>query len=291
MSWKIKTALQLGRVSNLPTVWSNVLAGVALAGASPLNGYILPLILAMSLAYIGGMFLNDAFDRKTDATERPERPIPSGAVKAAEVFAAGFTLLIGSVFFAGITAIGWGHNIALVTTLCIALGCTIVLYDVWHKGNLFSPLIMGACRVLVILIAGFAATDQPSIMLFIGAATMLCYLMGLTYVAKQENLGEVKNLWPLLFLLAPIACGVVLAFSDIQVVLPTLILAMWILYALYLIRRRASGDIPKAVVSMIAGISLVDALFIASTSSLYFALLALAAFCTTLALQKFVSGT
>ena len=99
MSWKIKTALQLGRVSNLPTVWSNVLAGVALAGASPLNGYILPLILAMSLAYIGGMFLNDAFDRKTDATERPERPIPSGAVKAAEVFAAGFTLLIGSVFF------------------------------------------------------------------------------------------------------------------------------------------------------------------------------------------------
>ena len=42
MSWKIKTALQLGRVSNLPTVWSNVLAGVALAGASPLHGYILP---------------------------------------------------------------------------------------------------------------------------------------------------------------------------------------------------------------------------------------------------------
>ena len=151
MSWKIKTALQLGRVSNLPTIWSNVVAGIALAGASPLNGFILPLLLAMSLAYIGGMFLNDAFDRKIDAAERPERPIPSGSVKAAEVFAAGFTLLVGSVFFSAITAIGWGHNIALVTTLSIALGCTIVLYDVWHKDNPFSPLIMGACRVLVIL--------------------------------------------------------------------------------------------------------------------------------------------
>ena len=291
MSWKIKTALQLGRVSNLPTIWSNVVAGIALAGASPLNGFILPLLLAMSLAYIGGMFLNDAFDRKIDAAERPERPIPSGSVKAAEVFAAGFTLLVGSVFFSAITAIGWGHNIALVTTLSIALGCTIVLYDVWHKDNPFSPLIMGACRVLVILIAGFASTDQPSIMLFIGAATMLCYLIGLTYVAKQENLGAVKNLWPLLFLIAPIAYGAVLVFSDFQVILPTLILTAWILYALYFVRRRASGDIPKAVVSMIAGISLVDALFIASTSSLYFALLALAAFCVTLALQKFIPGT
>jgi len=38
MSWDAKTALQLGRVSNLPTVWSNTLAGVALSGANPLSG-------------------------------------------------------------------------------------------------------------------------------------------------------------------------------------------------------------------------------------------------------------
>ena len=32
--------------------------------------------------YIGGMYLNDAFDRDIDARERPERPIPSGHVGA-----------------------------------------------------------------------------------------------------------------------------------------------------------------------------------------------------------------
>ncbi len=30
-----RTALKLGRVSNLPTVWSNVIAATALAGGAP----------------------------------------------------------------------------------------------------------------------------------------------------------------------------------------------------------------------------------------------------------------
>ena len=75
----------------------------------------------MSLAYIGGMFLNDAFDREIDAKERPERPIPSKKVKASEVFAAGFTLLAGAVMFSAITALSWGHNFTWVLVLSLAL--------------------------------------------------------------------------------------------------------------------------------------------------------------------------
>jgi len=52
MSWSVKTALELGRVSNLPTVWSNTLAGVVLAGVSPFNWNILTVLLAMSMAYL-----------------------------------------------------------------------------------------------------------------------------------------------------------------------------------------------------------------------------------------------
>ena len=63
----IATFLRLGRVSNLPTVWSNALAGAALAGAWPPDGRLVPLLAAMTLAYTGGMFLNDAFDRDIDA--------------------------------------------------------------------------------------------------------------------------------------------------------------------------------------------------------------------------------
>ena len=55
----------------------------------------------MSLHYVGGMFLNDAFDREIDAVERPERPIPSGAMSATEVFAIGYGMLVaGTVLLA-----------------------------------------------------------------------------------------------------------------------------------------------------------------------------------------------
>lgn len=291
MTWTVRTALELGRVSNLPTVWSNTLAGVVLAGVSPFNWNILTLLLAMSLAYTGGMLLNDAFDRKIDASERPERPIPSGRIKAAEVFAAGTTLLAGAVFFSLLAALGWGGNI-LTATLCALFLCiAIVVYNKWHKNNPYSPITMGSCRALVIICAGYCATQSPLPLLYVAAALSLAYVVGLTYVAKQENIGIVKNQWPLLFLSAPVIFGLWAAVTDTQVLIPTAFFTLWVLYCVYLVARRSSGDIPRAVVSMIAGIALVDGIFIASVSSLAIATIAFLAFLITLALQQFVAGT
>ena len=87
---KFVVALKLGRVSNLPTVWSNVLTGMALAGTATADGRLLILVASLSLFYVGGMFLNDAFDHDFDAKARPERPIPSGQASAAQVHAFGF---------------------------------------------------------------------------------------------------------------------------------------------------------------------------------------------------------
>ena len=87
MTWD--DALRLGRVSNLPTVWTNMLTGLVLAGGSLVDPRILPLLIALSLFYVGGMYLNDAFDAELDAKERPERPIPSGQISARTVFIAG----------------------------------------------------------------------------------------------------------------------------------------------------------------------------------------------------------
>ncbi|OED36368.1 hypothetical protein AB833_27485 [Chromatiales bacterium (ex Bugula neritina AB1)] len=291
MSWSVSTALKLGRVSNLPTVWSNTLAGVVLAGASPFNWNIVSLTIAMTAAYIGGMFLNDAFDRKIDAKERPERPIPSGEVKAGDVYAAGFTLLGAAIMFSALAAYGWGHSVLRSALIATALCAAIVLYNAWHKNNPLSPVVMGACRMLVYLCAGFTAMESPSFMLYAGAIVLLAYLIGLTYVAKQENLGTVKNMWPLVFLAAPALFGIYALIGDTQILLALVAFNIWIIYCLYLIQRKESGDIPKAVVSMIAGISLVDAIFIASTSSLSIMALALIAFAFTLFLQRYISGT
>ena len=43
-----KTALRLGRVSNVPTIWTNVLAGAALADAAR-DIYLPGMIVAMSV--------------------------------------------------------------------------------------------------------------------------------------------------------------------------------------------------------------------------------------------------
>src|SRR5213075_1303788 len=80
----LRTFLILGRVSNLPTVWSNCLAGWWLGGGG--NSGMLPFLFAgVTLLYLGGMFLNDAFDVEFDRQHREERPIPSGRISLATV--------------------------------------------------------------------------------------------------------------------------------------------------------------------------------------------------------------
>ena len=54
----------------------------------------LPLLMvSLSLFYVGGMYLNDAFDAQFDAQHRLERPIPSGAIRVETVWGLGFAWL------------------------------------------------------------------------------------------------------------------------------------------------------------------------------------------------------
>lgn len=286
-------ALKLGRVSNLPTVWTNTLAAVVLAGGSAGDWpALLPLLLAMTLFYVGGMYLNDAFDAEIDARQRPERAIPSGRVTRSTVFALGFAMLaagLAVVFWLGTG--GSGRTGSLPVLAALALCAAIVFYDWYHKTNPLSPVVMGLCRALVYVTAGLAVAVPLPDALLAGAALLLCYLIGLTYTAKQENLGAVKNLWPLLFLAAPVGYGVMLAASRPVASVFLLPFAAWLLWALHLVRRRAPGDIPRAVVSMLAGICLFDALVIAGSGQPAVAAVAVLGFGLTLLLQRHVPGT
>jgi len=148
---KLQTALRLGRVSNLPTVWTNTLAGAVLAGAAGFGAEIAVMLAAFSLFYTGGMFLNDAFDAGFDAAQRPERPIPSGEVSGREVFGYGYGMMAG-----GIALLAW---IGVAPALAgLTLAAAITYYDWNHKKNLFGPVVMGLCRVLVYVGAGLCTT-------------------------------------------------------------------------------------------------------------------------------------
>jgi 4-hydroxybenzoate polyprenyltransferase len=88
-----QTLLRLGRVSNLPTVWTNVIAGATIANAAATIADVAVVGLVMTAFYVGGMYLNDFFDREIDARERPGRPIHAGDIGAGTVSAIGFALL------------------------------------------------------------------------------------------------------------------------------------------------------------------------------------------------------
>jgi hypothetical protein len=203
VSWPV--VLRLGRVSNLPTVWTNVLAGIVLSGTTVTAARAIPLLISLSLFYVGGMFLNDAFDREFDRRTRPDRPIPAGDARAGTVFAYGFGLL--ALGIAVLIAVGYGAPQGTgwrAPAAGVLLAATIVLYDSWHKANPVGPFLMGLCRLLVYIIAGVAVALVVPERLLLAAVVSLCYLIGLTYVAKQESLRRVKNIWPLLFLAVPL---------------------------------------------------------------------------------------
>jgi 4-hydroxybenzoate polyprenyltransferase len=290
MRWAV--ALRLGRVSNLPTVWTNTLAGIVLAGGNVGDRRTLPLLVALSLFYVAGMYLNDAYDAEIDARERPERPIPSGQVSAETVFTAGFGMMA-----LGLALLAWiGYGAAGGTGIGpvlsgLGLGAAIVMYNRRHKDNPLSPVLMGICRVLVYVTAGLAFAPELPAPLRIGALLLLCYLIGLTYVAKQETLGEVRNLWPLAFLAAPVTYALARALESGSAAVLSLAFTLWVGIALWFLWRRQPGDVPRAVVSLIAGISLLDAVLIAGAGALSLAWLAALAFLLTLALQRAVPGT
>jgi 4-hydroxybenzoate polyprenyltransferase len=175
--------LRLARISNLPTIWSNVLAASVLAGGMPSSSLVLVLV-AMSAFYAGGMFLNDVYDREIDARERPERPLPSGAVTPGTVW------MIGSALLAlGVALLGMFGTASAFAGLALAAG--IVVYDAWHKGNALSPLIMGLCRALVYVGTALAAGTALSLSILAAALALLAYVIALTELAKRgfESVG------------------------------------------------------------------------------------------------------
>jgi 4-hydroxybenzoate polyprenyltransferase len=282
MTWL--TALRLGRVSNLPTVWTNALAGVVLsAGHLGLGGWSV-LLVGLSLLYVAGMYLNDAFDAEVDAAQRRARPIPSGEASRAGVFASGFGLLAGAILC--LALFGGGAPLA-----GLMLAAAIVAYDALHKETVLAPLLMALCRFLIYPLAALAASGAFSAALFWGATGLFCYIAGLTYAARQEALDRVESMWPLAIMGVPFLVGLTLSGGNLRVLGLLALFALWTGGCLYLLRRRQPGDVGRAVGLMLAGISLYDAVLVAAFGFAGLSLACVAAALLTVAAQRYVPGT
>ncbi|MFO0782814.1 MAG: UbiA family prenyltransferase [Phycisphaerales bacterium] len=208
--------LELMRLSNAPTVASNVLAGVAVGMLARLSGINPPLdtmgmlLLGVLLVYAAGMMLNDACDVSTDRVERPGRPIPSGRIPrklarntAVVMLAAGTTVLV----FAGEKTLPWA----------LLLGSAVLLYDTLHRQIPLSWLLLALCRGTVIVVSALAVSpgsDWPVINLVGGG--LFLYVAALSAAARDEMRGMGKaalvgtlavpllTLWPAALLLLDI---------------------------------------------------------------------------------------
>ena len=315
----LRTHFELGRVSNLPTVWSNVFCAVVVASAlltsSPgfalaqgTGSLLLPvLILAMSAFYTAGMYLNDACDAAIDKIERAARPIPSGRISRSHVFIfTGLWFVTGWVFlWLSLRNSATTENPFSLVALSTAAGLTgcIIIYDFFHKNNPASPAIMGMCRVLlictsylcVIAVLGNGADAFTSIGehqgLWLVCLLILCYLCGLTFLAKFENSKTVISSWPVLVLLVPVVYGAYQSMDNVVSIIPTMLLLSCVFVAVGYVREHIAGGIPKAIGLLIAGISLIDAIIMSTYGSYVGMCFGIAAFLLTLLFQRKIAGT
>ncbi len=284
MNQKFRTLLVLGRVSNLPTVWSNCLAGWWLSGGE--NYWKLPfLLLGTSALYTAGMFLNDAFDVDFDRQRRSSRPIPSGAITEELVWAYGWAWLALGILLL-IVCGKWTGALGVVLAICI------IIYDAAHKVVTASPWLMGLCRFWVYVIAGtIGAGGLNGWPIWCGMA-LAFYIVGLSYVARRESFRGPIPYWPLIFLAAPIVLAMLMDpyIWRKAAVTMSVVLVIWIIRC---IRTIFFGElvVGRIVSGLLAGIILVDWLALAPQCPIALAVIFVVLFVSTLVLQRFIPAT
>jgi len=182
---KLFTLFKLGRVSNLPTVWSNVLAGSALANAEINQFSLLIVLVSMSLVYTAGMFFNDVFDQDYDRQFRSDRPIPANDISSSVVMFLAISMMILALLLLSLNI-----SVSIVepwypVLSCVLLCGLVLLYDWRHKQNPFGPLIMGLCRGMVYITAAVSVIPALTLQLAISAICLTVWVLGLTMVAKK----------------------------------------------------------------------------------------------------------
>ncbi|MCD6339560.1 MAG: UbiA family prenyltransferase [Verrucomicrobia bacterium] len=280
---EIKAWLALGRPANLPTIWSNCLAGWILGGDRHV-GALLATALGATCLYFGGVCLNDALDADHDRAQRPERPIPSGRIQAATAWRVGLGLL--AFGFTLLALLG-----PPTVWFAILLLFFILLYDLAHRRTQLAPLVMGACRAGLYLVAASAAAEGVQGLAVWSAFALGAYVAGVGFFAEGEARDRAAELphWPWLPLLAPILLALTAnrgPYFDYALTL-SLLMALWLLPLFAWQRRRPGGNPAFLIAGLHAGIALADALAAAEAGGL-FLLAFLALFALTLLGQRFL---
>jgi len=282
--YHLRLLFLMGRVSNLPTVWSNCLAAWLLSGGGD-TARLQLVCLGATFLYLGGMYLNDAFDAAFDAQFRRERPIPAGLIRLGTVWQLG-VLWLGL----GLLTLAWlGKATGVLAVLLIV---TVVVYDAVHKAITLAPVLMALCRFLLYLIAGTSASNGLSGLTVWSGVALALYILGLSYIARHESTRPSLRWWPTGFLAAPVVLALVVNGEGYyqQAGWLILLLVFLIIQCLHSRAGETSPDLKRTVSGLLAGIIWVDLLAVAGGTTTI-AMLFVALFLLARLLQRVIPAT
>ena len=169
---------------------SNAYAGWWIGGGRALEGPLWAGVAAAALFIMAGMALNDVADKDVDARERPDRPLPSGAISLGAAW--GLSL--------GMMAVGLGLLAAVrpLSALCgLALCAAIFAYNFLLKGGPLGPAAMGLCRALNLLTGmSLAWNVWPTVWprsVWLSLFSLWAYIALVTFLARDEVGGNSRR--------------------------------------------------------------------------------------------------
>ena len=284
------------RPPNLPTAAADIITGAAIVGVFAQGWVQFPLdlillIFASILLYAGGVVLNDVFDHKIDAKERPERPIPRGAVSLGSAAVLGGTLLLLGMLL----SFSCNKEAGFVS---IALISAILLYDALAKNHsFFGPLVMGSCRGLNLLL-GMSLFGLPVGAYWYFILLPIIYIGAVTLISRGEVHGNNKRniiLSGFLYLLVASIIFLIMLREEnhLIMVIPFLMLFVFSIFRplIKAYKVNTPENIKKAVKSGVLSLVLMDAALASASSTWWVGLLIILLLPLSLFLSKRFSVT
>ena len=223
---ELKPYLQLTRPANLVTAIADILAGMAIAQFTFSSFNPAFLVISTLGLYGGGVVMNDVFDAKLDAIERPERPIPSGKVPLPAATMLGMTLLFGGVLAAALFSFQSGM-------IAVVIAALTVLYNRFAKHHVFfGPLTMGMCRGGNLLLGMSVLPESFQQWSFV-ALLPIAYIAAITLISQDEvHGGKRRTLYIAVFLYLVVLLAqlyIAQTQGNILFALPFVLLHAWLI--------------------------------------------------------------
>jgi 4-hydroxybenzoate polyprenyltransferase len=282
-----KTQAWLGmmRISNAPTIVSNILVGTAIAMQSKYFGWNpshdVFFALSILVVYFAGMILNDAFDARHDEVHRPSRPIPSGVIRQTTAWIVGVSLLCAVYVFA--------TQIAGPANGLVLLVVAVLFYTFFHRWFIPAIFFMALCRGLVYLLVANPSEDVNHTQLLTFCLALAFYTAVLTFIGRFENKKNIRFAWVTWLLLVP---PIYIVFTTTEASwiasIPLAVMAYWIWLAWNNFKSNNKLDGMHRILS---GFCLLDCVLATTLEQYVIAGLCLVCFFLTVGFHRKILGT